>query len=404
MLTLESDVVINMQDMKSKFNKIILKNKEILISIMLLLVIPIASSFILGYEFSGHQIGHVPTVIVDHDNSTLSASLVKQINTNDTFNVTNYSENNDDVKNLIDKGNVAVGIIIPDDFSKDLIEGKAPKIMVIYDGSQMSAVGATKGKISEVLGTIKAGYLISLEEGKLGLMPDVAKSSVVPIQYNSRFIGNPTKNTPNFMLEGLVIAITQIGIVILGIIISDEKNYLWLLIKGIICGLIGSIAISVALMIQVKYFGVPYNGSFPAGIILTILYSIGMTNIGILIGVLTKDKASAISSSMGLVSATILLSGYTFPVLAMPDIFTSISKYVPFLYYGIPLRDLSLMGSSFNDILPNVYWLIKLTVIMWISILIVFILKNGYKYIKENKRWNLVLKRRCKDEASKVHN
>lgn len=373
----------------------------------MLLIIPPVSSFILGYEFSSQVTKNVPSMIVDHDNSTLSQNLVKQIDTNEVFDVKKYSQNDDDIKKLIDEGTIAVGIIIPENFSKDLINGQAPKIGVIYDGTQMSAVGATKGRISEVMGTIKAGYLANISEGKLGVMPDAVKSSIAPIQYNSRIIGNPTKSTPNFMLEGMLIAIAQVGIASVGIMASNKDHPLILIIKGIFFGIIGSISMFLTLMIQVKYFRVPYTGDIKAGIILTMLYGIGMSTFGIVFGQLSRHKDEAISSSLGLVSATVLLSGYTFPVIAMPEVFTAIAKYVPYVYYGGALRELSLIGSSFNDMLPNIYWLIQFILVMWLVIFIISginkLIKYVPKYINKSSMAD-IFKRRKINGFSKSNN
>jgi ABC-2 type transport system permease protein len=148
--------------------------KNIIIPLTMILVIPSAASIIFRYEYTNPQVTHIPTVIVNHDDTSTTQTLVNLINTNETFNVTFYSDNDDDVKKLIDQGKAAVGLIIPKDFSKDLIDGKAPKIMTIYYGAQLSIVGNAKGKIAEVLGTIKASFLIGIGQGKLVIMPEVS--------------------------------------------------------------------------------------------------------------------------------------------------------------------------------------------------------------------------------------
>ncbi|SMB79598.1 ABC-2 type transport system permease protein [Desulfonispora thiosulfatigenes DSM 11270] len=362
-----------------------LTHKEVIISIILLLTIPPIASMILGYEFKEHVVNNVTTAIVDHDNSTLSRSLVDKIKTNDAFNVTNYPENNDDIENLIDKGEIVVGMIIPENFSIDLLNGQAPKVLVAYDGAQMSAVSSAKGRISEILSTIKAGYLIGLGGGKLGLMPGEVKDHIMPLNYTYRFLGNPAKSISNYMLQGMLIGVAQVGIVILGVVVANKKGYLPLWIKSIVCGLLGAIAILSTIIIQVKYFGFPFKGSVLAAIILTVLYSIGITSIGITLGILKDDKMEAANSSMSLVSATILLAGYTFPVMAMPGMFGPISKYVPFLYYGIPMRDISLLGLNLADVLPEIYWLTKFVLIMWGVLLMAFLAKTKKKSKEKSK-------------------
>lgn len=116
-----------MKEIVLKLKERFIKSKEIIVSVMLLLIIPAISSYALGYTYSEHVVKNVPTMIVDHDDSTLSKNFITQINTNEVFNVVNYSENDNDIKNLMDEGKVVVGIIIPANFAKDLNDGKAPK-------------------------------------------------------------------------------------------------------------------------------------------------------------------------------------------------------------------------------------------------------------------------------------
>ncbi|GEP66512.1 membrane protein [Clostridium beijerinckii] len=394
-----------MKEIVSKLKERFIKSKEIIVSVMLLLIIPAISSYALGYTYSEHVVENVPTMIVDHDDSTLSKNFITQINTNEVFNVVNYSENDNDIKNLMDEGKVVVGIIIPVNFSKDLNDGKAPKIMICYDGSQMSAVSAGKTRIAEILGTIKVSYLMKVGEGKLGIMPQEIKNNIIPIQTDSIFLGNSARSTANFLLQGMLIGIAQIGIISLGaLVVKEKENYFFLLIKSIIFGLIGSISIFLLMFIQYKYFQMPYRGSVKAAIALTITFSITMINLGILFRLIIKNKLEAVSSSSLMASSFVLLSGYTFPLMAAPEVFKKLSKIIPFLYYGIPMRDLSLLGLNFNDIVPNLYYLIKYMIFTWIIMLVILLIKSILKKrtnIKE-KILNKVIRRRKKDEVSEV--
>lgn len=378
------------QQIKHMINPIlkkILPFKYMIVPFTLLLVLPSVCTCILGYEFSAHSVSKVPTVIVNNDDTSTTQGLVNQIKTTDKFNVVEYSQNDNDVKSLIDRGKAAVGIIIPENFSKDLIDGKAPKIMVFYDGAQTSVASAGKAKIAEILGTIKAGYLIGIGEGKLGLMPEVVVNNINPIRYTSRVIGNPTSNMTNFFLQGMLLNVAQISMAITAILVIKKGNsYKVIWIKGIIVALIGSISSLLVIGILYKYFGFPYRGSVKALIVLTIIYNIGLTFFGVLQSISKNgDKVEAISSC-GIISATMMFAGYTYPVIAMPDIFSVITKYTPFSYYALPIRDLSLVGGTFNDVLPDISWLIKFMIIMWIVTFIKYISNKRPKKPKKVRK------------------
>lgn len=356
-------------------NKII-KVKHILIPIMMLMIVPICISFILGTELINHQVSHVPTMIVNHDNSSTAESLVNKIKENYAFNVIAYSDNDNEIKTSIDNGDIVLGIIIPQNFGKDLMDGNAPKIMTIYDGAQTASISTGKAKIAEILGTIKSGYLIGIAEGKLGVMPEVAQKIIIPIQYESRIIGNPTKNMANYFLQGMLLSSIQLGACIVSVlIINKNDNYFKIWIKGILVGLISSITCFLVLFTQYKYFGFPLNGSIKAIVILTIVFFISMSNFGVLLDLLKKDDKEQALSSTGMIGLTMLLAGYTYPILAMPPIFAKITKYIPFTHYALPMRDLSLVNRTFEQILPDIKWLFIFMILMWTLTFLVY-LKN----------------------------
>lgn len=389
-----------------KVKNIFVKFKEIIICVLLLLTIPSMCSYFLEYTFINHSVKNIPTIIVDHDNSSLSKNIVKQIKTNETFNVTNNSNNDEDIKKLIEKGEVVTGVIIPERFSKDVLDGKSPKVMIFYDGTEMLASSSAKTKMAEIFGTIRAGYLINVQEGKLGVLPKQATSNAIPIKFNSILVGNPEKSVANFLIQGMVIGICQVGMVIIGaIVIKENDNYILLLIKGIGFGLIGAISIFLALIIEFKYFAMPYRGSIIAAVPLTILFSIIIVNLGIIFRLILKDKLSAASNGGLIIQAAVLMTGYTFPLMSMPDIMKIVSKAFPFFYYGFPMRDLSLLGVSFNDVLPQIYCLVNYLILTWIVMLIICIFKRVLKkdYNLKNKILNKFLHRGNGIESSKIH-
>lgn len=378
-----SKILIELKSTSKYIWEKIIVYKHVIIPVAMLMIIPICISFILGSELSGHQVDHVPTMIVNHDNSATTEGLVNQIKQNEAFNILGYSENDDDIKSSIDRGEIILGIIIPANFGDDLMDGKSPKIMTIYDGTQTASISAAKGKIAEILGTIKSGYLIGIAEGKLGVMPEVVADSIIPIKYESRFIGNPTKNMPNFFLQGILLTIIQIGAAMVSILFVNKKNsYLNIWLKGIFVGLISSITCFFTLYVQYKYFGVPFNGSIKGAVILTVIFFIGMSNFGIMLNLTNKCNHLEALSSVGIVGSTMMLAGYTYPVLAMPPVFATITKYVPFTYYGIPMRDLTLLNRTFEQVLPDISWLFKFMLLMWLVTFLLY-LKNKKDSKKE---------------------
>lgn len=325
------------------------------VPILFVLLIPLVTGVLIGAEFSGNSVNHVPTAIVDMDNSQLSRDLTEKFRTNNIINVKEHAQNIDDLEQLINIGEVAVGVIIPQKFSEDLTTGKAPKVMVLYDGAQMSMTGAAKSKIAETISTIKSGYMMKVMMGKLGISQEEAMKYIQPIQCTTRTLGNPARSSLVFMLQGLLINFGQVAVYILGIelVRNNERNMKNLCKCGLFAGFMGTISILLMVCSQIAFFNAPFRGSVLAALIMTFLYMTGIGTMGAAAMVKSDDKLEAVKSSSG-VMAMFMLCGYTFPVLGMPPLLQFIAKFLPFTYYVSPMRDISLLGSDFEMMIPNI--------------------------------------------------
>ncbi len=376
----------------------LLKHKYMVIPIIILLVLPPALSVLLGLEFCKNPVNKVPTIIVNHDNSSTIQNLIQMIEDNDVFDVVIHSDNDEDIQKYIDNGTAMAGLIIPENFSDNLLNGKEATILSFVDGSVTSPSSAAKGAISETLSTLKSGYLMKLAEGKLGMTPQNAKNLISPIGYNYRFIGNPTKNMSIFMVEGLVLNCMQIAVAAAATFISEKKNYLKLIGKGIIIGLLGSVSSFFCMYIQVKYFNIPYRGTVLGGILLTILCNLGWAFFGIILNYSKKGNKLEAVSSCGIVSMTMLLSGYTFPVLAMPPFFSKIVNFMPNTHFIIPIRDISLLGFTYSDVSSHVNWMVKFALLMFALVTLQFVSskipkrEKGAKVEKKNNNLGNIIK------------
>jgi len=351
--------------------------------VLFVLLLPLLSGFILGFEYRQQVIQHVPFAVVDHDNSQLTRQLIENIRRNNTFNFQGYGQNDEDIKNWIETGRIVAGMIIPPGFSADMLDGKAPKILVVYDGAQMSMAGQVKSKISEILGTVRTAYLLQVMEGNLNMTPVEAQRLIQPIAYTNRFLGNPTQSVPYFILPGILANITQIAVFILSIEMArfGQRKFGDLCKKGILAAMLGTVSLLATIGMQNLFFTVPFQGSFIAAAALIFLNMMCIANLGILIRIFVKDALTCLEFA-ALVMATLLLSGYTFPIIAMPDIFQNISPYVPFTYMGPPLRDISLLGTTLQQNLHNIWRLSDMAIFSWLILLGVCKSSRIFGYMK----------------------
>ncbi|AFS78865.1 putative ABC transporter, type 2 [Gottschalkia acidurici 9a] len=333
------------------------------IIIVVILIIPILINFLLGYEFSNEQIQNVPMVVYDQDNSSLSRMIVQQFEENETFDVKYFVNDIEEMKELFNTSKARTGMVIPKDFSKDMLNLKSPTIMMIYDGSHMSIAGAAKAKASEILITLKTGTVIKLLQGKLNLPADVAQKIALSIKFTNRFMYNPTKSFRNFLNPGFGVAIVQTGIVLMGAVaiveeeIEKKKEKIGYLIgKIIFYSLIGWISFVSSILIQSKFFNLPFRGQMSDAMKLSALMSLSVATFSIMVSTWIKNKLLATQINAVLFVPNTVIVGYTWPVMSMKESYQVVAEYFPFYHYVDNIRDMYLKGTSLSKMTQDIEW------------------------------------------------
>jgi ABC-2 type transport system permease protein len=335
------------------------KHPKRVMTVLVFIVIPLVTGMILGYEMSSNVAMHIPTVVVDHDNSAFSRDLVQYISDNEYFNVIELADNDARVEDAIYRREAFVGVIVPEGFYRDLIDGKAPKIMTFYDGTTLAASSYSSSALTEIIETLKTGYLMKIYEGKLDVSPEIVKNHAIPVDVTYRLLYNPERNFRNFILPGMLAALVQVGISCMGAERAGELRGKGVKFSGHIKTIIhwsalGAMSIGLTLLEQILFFDMPYRSTVIGGALLTFLYSAAVLTAGYLVGSVIPDRTFASQAAALIVLPTPILGGYTWPVIAMPAFFQQLAKILPFYYYGTELRSLCLAPLQFRHLLPTI--------------------------------------------------
>lgn len=360
------------------------KHKRALAFAAMFLLTPILTAFGLGYEMKAGIMKNIPLAVLDQDQSEFSRTMITHALESDIFVLYDYTNSAAEMEQWIDQGLAFAGIIIPSGLSADMVTGNAPQILLVYDGSALMVAAAAKTAMSEVILTMRGAYLKSFYEGKLGVVPDQALHNALPITLTYRNLYNPAKNFSNYLLLGMLVALVQIELSILGVERSKmgKQSVLSLLLKCVILGTVGSLVLMGTLSILYLWFDLPYRGNLPAGLALTVLYSVCMVNFGVLVGQIISDRAFASQATAFIILPTSVLGGYTFPVLAMPEFFQHLSTALPFTHYSDAMRCLCMKGADFSHVLPALQALLT---ILACEALIIALVVGSRNLIKAGK-------------------
>lgn len=343
------------------------KKRYITIPMLILLLAPTILSLLMGAEFVHLPFQKVPTIIVNHDHSETVQSLIQMISDNRTFDVIACTDEEDDLKEAFYYNKALAGIVIPEHFSEDLLNGREAKIMIFNDGALSTVASGMRGTIAEALGTIKSGYMLKLAEGK-GIPPQAAMNLIAPMGYVTKAISNPSKNVAYMMMEGILLTIVQIGAGCVGACVCERASFGSLMKKaGFITG-IACVSALGCMVTQTLCFGFPYKSSPWAGILMTVFTCFGITLFGILQNLGTGGNCEEAVQKCSIISFTMLLAGYTFPVISMPWPCKFLTWFMPNTHYIVPFRDMALVERSFLSEAHHVLWLMGFCAVMVLAV------------------------------------
>ena len=332
-------------------------------TLALVFIMPILQLVLLGYAATS-DVRNIPLVVLDQDKSPASRTLLESFRAADYFRQAFDVNSESELRSLIDAGSARAGIIIPPDYSSRLAAGRPAQVAFIIDGSDPAIAGTTLAAAT-LIGQARATALSVERLAARGL----AVAAAPAIEVRTRVWYNPDLIAAYYMIPAVVGLILQFLTVILtatAIVRERERGTIEQLIvtplraSELIVGklapyvLIAFIDTIEILAGGVLLFGVPINGSLPLLLVLSGLFLISNLGVGLLISTITSTQQEAIIVAIFYNLPSIFLSGFIYPVAAMPRVLQFVSHAIPLRYYLIVVRGIVLKGVGMPALWPEV--------------------------------------------------
>ena len=332
-------------------------------TLALTFAMPVVQLFLLGYAAT-NDVRNVPLVVFDQDKSPASRALLDAYRAADYFRL-EYDVNSEaDLRSLINKGSARAGMIVPPGYGDQIAAGRTAQIAFVIDGSDPTVAGTALASAT-LIGQAKATRL-TLE--RLALRGQ-AKAFQPAVEVRTQVWYNPDLVSAYYMIPALVGLILQFLTIVLtasAIVRERERGTIeqlivtpirsWELIVGklapyVIIAFIDTIEILVA---GVLLFGVPINGSVPLLLVLVALFLVTTLGLGLFISTLANTQQEATLTSIFFNLPSIFLSGFFFPLAAMPPVLQWASYAIPLRYFLIIVRGIVLKGVGAQELWPEI--------------------------------------------------
>ena len=332
-------------------------------TLIVILIMPVLQLLLLGYA-NNTDIKNVPTVIFDQSNSQASRSLLNAFRVTGYFSFDYVASTDAQVNDLIGSGKAKVGIIIPSDYTGNLLSGKSAQVSVIIDGSDPTTASAALAAAT----LTGQSHGISLRLQQLALAGGSGSAAASPVDVRTRVLYNPDLLGAYNIVPGLIAIIlfqtatslTALSIVrerergtIEQLIVTPIRNWELVLAKIIPYILVSFADMLLILLIGTLWFGVPIRGSLLLLFAMTALYLLPTLGMGLLISTFARTQQQAQLMTMPIMLPAMMLSGFIFPVASLPVVLQLVGDLFPLTYFIYILRGIVIKGAGLQMIMPQ---------------------------------------------------
>jgi ABC-2 type transport system permease protein len=299
---------------------------------------------------------NISLVVFDQDHTAASRSLVSAYKEADYFKMDYVVSSEEEMRSLIDNNSARAGLIIPPGYGSLIRGGHTAQVAFLLDGSDPTVASAALAAAT-MIGQTQSTSLMAERLNKRGM----GGLMQFPIDVRTQVLYNPGLVSSYYMIPALIGMILQFLTTILtstSIVRERERGTIeqlivtplrpWELVVGkltpyVLIAFMDTIEILAA---GVIFFRVPINGNLGLLLILSALFLVTTLGIGLLISTIANTQQEAMLTSMFITLPSIFLSGFFFPLAAMPVWLQVLSYAIPLRYFLIIARSIILKGGG----------------------------------------------------------
>lgn len=356
-------------------NKEFIQMRRDRLTLAMMIGIPLFQLVMFGYAINTDP-KHLPTALVVADESVFSRNVVQAVKNTGYFRIVGRQTSEGTARELLQKGDVQFVISIPEDFSRSLVRGERPSLLVEADATDPVASGnalvAVDALIRNVLGRDLPGSLESLQE----------EPPAIDLRIHKKY--NPEGITQYNIVPGLMgVVLSNTMVIITALAISREKergtmeNLLSTPVRPseVMLGkivpyiLVGYVQMTLILVAAHYVFEVPLMGSVLVLYGVTLLFIAANLAVGVTFSTVAGNQLQAVQMAFFFFLPSIMLSGFMFPFRGMPEWAQWVGSILPLTHYLRLVRGIMLKGFGFQEVMTNL-WPIALFMVLaiWVGL------------------------------------
>ncbi len=335
--------------------------------------IPVMQLLLFGFAINTDP-RHLPTAVLSLDQSPWSRSIVAGLQNTGYFRIVAAARSSDEVDEMLAHGDVQFAVTIPEDFSRRLVRGERPSLLVEADATDPAATSQALGALQTMIDGVVARDSVGV------LLPRAPPPPAVDLRLHRRY--NPEGITQYNIVPGLLgVILTMTMVLMTSLALTRERERgTWenliatpaLPIEVMTGKIVPYIAIGLLQVVLVLaaarwLFDIPMQGSLFVLFAVVLLFIAANLVLGITFSSIARNQLQALQMTIFFFLPSILLSGFMFPFRGMPEWAQWLGSLLPLTHFLVLVRGILLKGNGWHELWPQV-WQIALFAVVAVAV------------------------------------
>jgi len=331
--------------------------------VRIIFAMPIIQLLLFGYVVK-LEVKNIRMDVYDFDQSRISREFVNSTRAGDYFVPSESATPILRLEERFQDGSRDMSLIIPEDFAERLEKRQRVSIGLIADGSDANATAIGSGYMSRITQKFARDAL------------DIE----APLDVKFDVLYNPEAESIYFMVPGIVatlLTMVTIMLTAMAIVRERERGTLEQLLvtpmsrvtllfgKVIPFAILGLTEMTIALVVGILWFGIPFAGSPLLLFVLSALYLMTTLGIGLFFSTVTSTQQQAMFFAWFFSVFAILTSGFFTPVANMPHWLQYITYLNPMRFFMSIVRGIMMKGAGAESLAADIYVLMIFGVLIF---------------------------------------
>jgi len=324
---------------------------------------PVIQMLVFGYAAT-YDIRHVPTIVLDLDQSQESRELISRFTSSPYFDVQRQLTDSRQLRDLIDRGEATVGLEIDAGFAQKLRKGETAPLQVIVDATNSNTALIASTYISQIV----LGFARAYQQDRIYRIAPQLVNAIPSIELEERPWYNSSLSSRWFFVPGVIGSLTLVLVITLTafavvrereigtleqIMVTPIRPAEFILGKTLPFFLIGLFDVSLIAAVGTLWFQIPFRGHIVVLLTGSILFLLCMLGVGLLISTVSSTQQQAMVTSFFFIMPSVSFSGFGFPISTMPQWMQYLSYAIPLRYFLVVLRGTYLKGVGMEILWPQ---------------------------------------------------